>query len=69
MPLIFEKNDWAISKTTVSTLSGYCLRHLGCRTKDGPIDGVCGCNGWCDGCKVVAPDEIIGFFRLVKWKK
>ena len=73
MPMIFEKGDWSIHRNESARIAdGHCLRHMTCVPIGGISfgrGGVCSCNGYCDKCKAEAPDEIKGFFALVKWKR
>lgn len=61
--IIWRNDDWAIAHNIV--LDGYCLRH----TEKHDFDGHCACGGRCKGCEVDAPDEVVGFFALVEWKR
>ena len=61
---------------------GVCLRHMSCTAHDNPKDGQCSCtgkwdnedghcacNGGCWNCKTKVPEDVKGFFALVKWKR
>lgn len=74
MPFLFKKDDWGIWEG----LTELCLRHIACDAQhtghthgggDSESLGRCGCHGKCFMCKAEAPDEIKGFFELVKWKR
>lgn len=65
---LWEQGDWAILKNTSDDVdgTGLCLRHLGC----GERKGACSCSDdECYSCKTHVPDEIKGFFALVKWSR
>jgi hypothetical protein len=66
MGFVWREGDWGIhSNKVMSGNFAYCLRHM-CKG----VDGGCACTlGVCYFCKVKAPDEIVGFFNLVKWKR
>ena len=59
--ILFEDGDWYFYRDSPYL----CLRHTACKDKE----GVCACVGRCDTCNVAVPDEIKGFFALVKWKR
>jgi hypothetical protein len=72
MGFIWKEGDWAIHQNKV--MSGafrHCLRHMCCgKGGSSSSDGGCACGeGKCYFCKTKAPEEIIGFFKLVKWER
>ncbi len=58
--VLFTEGDWHI--TVLNNI--HCLAHHGCQIKG---KWHCSCGGRCSGCKTVAPDEIVGFLKLVKY--
>ena len=73
MSVKWKQGDWEIHLNDRGDKrgSGWCLRHMSCTTqKQYPDGGQCSCsNGKCYMCNVPVPDEIKGFFELVKWKR
>ncbi|KKK51429.1 hypothetical protein LCGC14_3115030 [marine sediment metagenome] len=71
----WKQGDWEIhlNTTGATTGVGWCLRHTACGNEKGYEEddkGHCSCsNGVCYHCKVEVPDEVKGFFELVKWKR
>ena len=68
MDFIWKQDEWAIHRSKARSVKyKYCLRHM---CKDAGIDGCCACGEYgCYSCKTKAPDEILGFFELVKWER
>ena len=72
--IVFRQGDWGINKADIHPgagpeFDGVCLRHMSCMARDDHIEGHCACNGGCWKCKTKVPDDIKGFFALVKWKR
>lgn len=72
--IVFQQGDWGINKTNAKPgagpeFDGVCLRHMSCTTDAGAQGGHCACSGGCWNCKTKVPDDIKGFFALVKWKR
>lgn len=62
MPMLWKESDWGIYRAYGEV---HCLRHMPCENEEGN----CACGGYCESCKVYAPDEVRGFFALVEWEK
>ena len=78
--IVWSHDDWAINQTNAKPgagpeFDGVCLRHMSCRVNDDGKakgyneDGHCACNGGCWNCKTKVPEDVKGFFALVKWKR
>lgn len=66
-----DEGNWAICEA----FNQLCLRHMSCKdmpngANNRPDKGYCACShNVCSICKVKAPDEVQGFFTLVKWER
>ncbi len=69
----WKQGDWEIHLDEIGDKAGgWCLRHIGCTVDRYPSDdhGLCSCSlGKCYNCDTQVPDDIQGFFELVKWKR
>ena len=63
MAVIWKDGDWGINYESDHDV--HCLRHMPCDNREGH----CSCDGRCYTCKVDVPDEVIGFFAMVKWER
>ena len=72
MPMLWKQGDWEIHRNTIGAREGVglCLRHRGCSTEGQANGGACSCSkGECYNCKLKVPDDVKGFFTLVKWER
>lgn len=74
MSMKWKQGEWEIHRDSIGEKAGggWCLRHTGCCTTTYPSDdiGQCVCSkGECYVCNTEVPEEIKGFFALVKWKR
>lgn len=75
MPMLWREGEWGIhlNETGAKAGGGMCLRHIGCPSDKRYAEnygGQCACGGGvCYHCKAEAPDEVKGFFDLVRWKR
>ena len=76
MSMKWKQGDWAIHLNDKGDKAGngWCLRHMPCGGHTVQYDegdrGSCSCSkGECRNCNVKVPDEVKGFFELVKWKR
>lgn len=76
MSMKWKQDDWEIHLNAIGDKAGggWCLRHMGCASPDGTYEevdgGHCACSkGMCYLCNTEVPDDIKGFFELVKWKR
>ncbi len=74
MGVKWKQGEWEIHHNTIVDKpdGGWCLRHVGCNSgrSRGDGSGQCSCtNDECYVCKLKVPDEIKGFFALVKWTR